>query len=341
MSISAIVRGLLRVIRRKPAVFLYILILTTALLLLGRLIPLGGMLSGLTTLADASFPDSVVAFAQWITVPDMLFYTVAALFAAALLLSMILSLFFSGALGAFADGMRRTDGFRAKSGMGFWGGYKRFMNLATLLFVFLFAFLLLLFVWTVAATPLAIINRAVEVGALKNSVRNVTIAFTAFAAYFGLLFLRVYFFAFLPALYGRTGRPIRSALSYASGRFFRLAKFFFITDVVLIFLTSLYRFTGGALGVLFLNGLLMALSLLFLLFIVFRCDPENGADAAAGSGKNEAEDEDEDEDEDEAEEYDGADEDDEDDEDAEYDEDSEDADADVYDDGEDDDSYGQ
>ena len=264
------ISGFIRLVLSRLGLFIYLLALIVAGALFLYIFPVTEIVSGVIALAESSALSSVVSFAQWIVAEDTVKYTVAFMLAAPLPLALLFSVLFAGALGSFAAGMERVREFPAKTDIRFSSGYKkRFLTVFILAAIVLAITFLLTLVWIIATIPLAIINALAERGALSEAVYNTALAVTALIAYVSLLFIRVYPASFLPALYSGSHRPCVAALSFAGRNFFKVARYFIITDVILVFLFSLYSFFGGALLVLMINCLVTAAMLFFLLYAAF------------------------------------------------------------------------
>ncbi|MDR3120669.1 MAG: hypothetical protein LBU58_04975, partial [Clostridiales bacterium] len=257
-------------LRAKPFLFLYMLVLVTALLLFFRFFPVSDIVMGLFSLSETSALSGLVAFAQWVSAPDMRLYTFLFIFAGALPLAMALALLFAGALGLFAGGMEFTAGFPARPGMGFLSGYRRcFMQLVALFYAAITGLLLMLLVWTIAVTPLAVIDELAGRGALSPVMRNFSIAVTALIVYVGFLFLRIFPLSCVPGLYSGAARPVRSAFSFAGRHFFGVARYFLLADVVMVCFAALYGLSRQNLILFFVNCAVAAATMLFLFFALF------------------------------------------------------------------------
>ena len=127
----------------------------------------------------------------------------------------------------------------------------------------------MLLVWVIGAIPLAIINELRGRGAIQASVYNVTLTLTMLVAYIGLLFIRIFPMAMIPAMYSGSQRPAPAAFSFAGRNFFKLAKFFLITDAIQFFMSSLYNSIGKSLIILFINSILTTTIIFFLFYVIF------------------------------------------------------------------------
>ena len=280
-----LIGGFFKLLINKPALFLYLFILVTAGALFQYIIPAGDILSGLFELAGASAHASVITVAQWITADDMLPYALMFAAAAPLPLAMLCSLLFSGAMGSFAAGMGRARGFPAPADMGVSGGYRsRFFHMFLLFYAALLALFLFAFVWAIAAVPLAIVMELKGRGAIRAAASNAAAAVTALVAYIGFLFLRIYPLSFLPAFYSDAPKPVKAALSMAGKKFFHIAKCFFVSDAVFASAMVLYSISGKPEILLFVNCLICALLVFFLVYAVFDAYPagENSLEEYGG-----------------------------------------------------------
>ena len=260
----------LKFILYRLGLYIYLLALVAAGALTLYILPAAEILSGLTALTETTALASVVSIAQWILSDAIFKYAVLFIVTAPFPLSFLFSLLFSGAFGSFASGMEAAADFPAKPGIGFWSGYKLlFTRVLLTAFVSFVAALSMCLVWTITAVPLAII-KALEVrGALKPLVFNVTLAVTALAAYAGLLFLRAFPMAVIPSLYSRSDAPLRDAFSFAGHYFFRVSKYFIISDIIMFFLITLYVFFNNPIYLLIFNCVIFSALVFFLLFVMF------------------------------------------------------------------------
>jgi hypothetical protein len=248
----------------------YLFLLISAGAFLFYVFPVPEIFSGLMSLADSSALTSVVSFAQWILSGGIFKYTVLFIVMAPFPLSLLFSLLFAGAFGSFASGMEEAGGFPAKPGVGFFSGYGMLFMRVLPLFIVTFAVILsTALIWVIAAVPLAVIKALEERGAFSAVVFNVTLAVTALAAYAGLLFIRICPMAVITALYSGSYRPIRDSLSFLGHNFFKAAKYFLISDVVIFFLVSLYSFFNNSLYVLLINCFVISVLIFFLIFVIF------------------------------------------------------------------------
>ena len=281
-------------IKKRPLIAIYILVLNTALLLLERFISVSDIVLGFTSLANVGLLDSIVSFTQMITGPAMLPYTVLFLLLSSLLIAMLMALLFSGAIGSMARAMKLVDEFPASRKMGFLEGYKsRFVNMLCLFFVGILCFEVLLLIWFVAAIPLAIINKAVEFGALNKVILNSTIVATVFIIYCGSLFVRINFMACIPSFYARTKKKVREGLGYAGESFFGIARYFLIFDVVRIFEMSLNSLFQKNIPMFVIDCLFSTVSILFLMFIIFFFYPIDTDEDESDEDEEDEDDEDE------------------------------------------------
>ena len=265
-----IVFNFLRLIVARFTLYIYLFTLIAAGAMVFRFLSVYELVAGLIILSESSALSSVVSFAQWIIAVDNIRYTFLIIFAAPIPLALIMSLLFSGAIGSFASGMEANCDYPAKKGISFWRGYKkRFAHIFTLFYAALLIALLMIFVWIVAAIPLAIIKELEGRGALRAAVSNVTLAVTALAVYIGALFLRVYTFSFIPALYSRSRKALVSAFSFAGRNFFRAAKYIVITDVIMIFFASLYDYFDNHIYALLIFCMITTTMVFFLLYTIF------------------------------------------------------------------------
>ena len=266
-----------RLLVSRSALFLFLFSLITAGALALHIFPIEEIILGLIALADSNALSSVVSFAQWIIADDIIKYTFIFIFAAPAPLALICSFLFTGAFGSFAKGMEKHCDFPANSRTGFWGGYhSRFMHVTALFFIELIILLLFVFVWTISAIPLAIINELVNRGTLQSFIFNALLAVTLLAAYAGMLFLRIYPMSFIPALFSGAHKPITSAFSFASRYFFRVARCFLIADAVLLLQSALYNYFNKAIHMLVVNCFISSIMIFFLFFIMFETYAEGG-----------------------------------------------------------------
>jgi hypothetical protein len=260
----------LRLLLKKPALFIYLLLLISAGALSLTFFPIVDLVAGLIRLSDQNALAGVVSFAQWILAGDTIKYTIALLFAAPLPISAVLSLLLSGAFGSFAAGMESACGFPAKAGASFPRGLqKRFFHVFLLFYATLTVLLLLTLVWVIAAIPLAVIGELTDRGVFTRAVLNVSVAITALVMYGGSLFLRVYFISFVPSLFSGSHRPVRAAFSFAGHNFFRVARHSVVADIVFIFFVSLYSYLGKAAYMLIVNGFVASFLIFYSLYAAF------------------------------------------------------------------------
>ncbi|MCL2058678.1 MAG: hypothetical protein FWH01_06415 [Oscillospiraceae bacterium] len=258
----------IKVLHVKSALYLYIFIIITAGALALHLFPVVEMVAGLIELADSNALTGVVSFAQWILADDVARYTFMLIIAVPAPLALVCTLLFAGTFGSFASGMETCCGYPAKAGIGLLGGYKKmFVQIFMLFFAVFVLLLLIIFVWIVSAVPLAVINELESRGLIQTAILNASLVLTILVVYLGLLYLRVYAMSFVPALYSNARKPLSSALAFAGRSFFRVAKYFFAADVVLVLIVSLYNYLDKAIYMLLANCLISS-SLIFMLFYV-------------------------------------------------------------------------
>jgi len=276
----------LKLIFTRAALFIYLFVLVVAAALFLYYIPIADILAGLMALAESSVLTSIVSFAQWVTAGVNLRYTALFIVAAPLPFAIISSLLFSGALGSFASGMETALGFPAKYGMDFFSGFRRrFIHFLLLVYITVLIGLLLIFIWVVAAVPLAIIRELEIREMIRDVVLYATLAATALFAYICIIFLRVYSASFMPALYSGAYRPVAASFSFAGRNFFRVSRNYLLSDILLALHLALYYATGGNLYILIYISFVFTLLTFFGVFAVF------DAFAADGYGFEEQDDE--------------------------------------------------
>ena len=264
----SIINKFVKLLIYRSILFLYLFILITAGALAFYIFPITEILSGLIALTDSNVLSSVVSFAQWLIADGVIQYTFMLILAAPAPIALVCSLLFAGAFGSFAKGMEKIRRFPAKPGMSFLSGYhNRFMQVFALFFIVLVLGLLMIFVWIISAIPLAVINELVSRGAMQQSVFYALLAVTALSIYAGMLFLRIYSMAFIPALYSKAHRPLGSAFSFAGRHFFRVAKYFLLTDIVLALQFAMYNYSDKSVFILLINCIIST-ALIFLLFLI-------------------------------------------------------------------------
>jgi len=269
--------GIIKIITVRLPLFAYIFALILICALFFYFFPIAEMAMGVILIAETSALSSVVSFAQWLIADNTIVFTILSILAAPLPLAILGSLLFCGAFGSFASGMDKVSGFPVMAGMGFFGGYrKRFMHVFTLIYISLALLLLMAFVWIVAAIPLAIIRELELRSTLQSTVFNVTLAVTALVAYISLMFLRVYPVSMIPAMFSGSFRPLKDAVSFAGRGFFRVTRYFIVSDIVLVFLFSLYGFLNGPHYLLIINCLISAILVFFLLYSFFDAYARDG-----------------------------------------------------------------
>ena len=261
----------IRLIQYKIRLILYLFFLTiTCVSLLTIIVPAGDIVRGMIALADTNALSGVVSFAQWILAPEMLANTFIFIFTAPVPVALAYSLLLAGALGSFASGMEYACGFPAKAGMSIKTGYRtRFFPVMVLIYATLVIMLLAAVVWVIASAPLAVINELAGRGALSRVIYNATLAVTVFVIYIGSLFLRAVPLSFVPALYSGSRRPFAAALSFAGRNFFAVAKHMLVTDVLFIFILSLYNYFNKSAFVMTLGCMAAAILIFYLLFAAF------------------------------------------------------------------------
>ena len=313
-------KGFFKLVRVRLAIFLYLFALITAGAMLFMFIPVANIVTGLLNITGSNALAGIVSLAQWISDKGTIKYTLFFIAAAPFPLAIAATLLFAGALGSFAAGMQKCVGFPATRGAdfpatrgadtpstrgsdtpskrgadfpvthgaGFIFGYRKRLPQVFFLFytAFLFA-LLLIFIWIIAATPLAIIGELVNQHLLQTIVYVVTLAVTVSIGYLGLLFIRVYPMSFAPAFFSSTQRPVRSALSFAGRNFFRISKFFLAADVIQVIIITICGYYSNKLSIIVLGCLASALIVYFLHYVVFNAYAadgygyDDGQDAAA------------------------------------------------------------
>jgi len=254
----------------RSVLFIYLFALVTACAYIVNIVPIAEIVSGAISLSESSALSSVVSFAQWLMAENNIGYTFLFIFAAPVPFAIIGSLLFAGPLGAFASGMELNGDFPAMVGMGLRYGYgKRLRHVFILFYTSFVVLLALLFVWIIAAIPLAVIKELESRGALQTAVYYATLVVTLLAFYLSLLFLRIYSLSFLPAFYSGTRKAVRSAFSFAGRCFFRTAKFFVAADVTLVLFIVIYTYIDKPAYFFLLNCLLIAAIIFFLVYVLF------------------------------------------------------------------------
>ena len=232
--------------------------------------PLPETLSGIVNITNSDYMGLLISASQLITDVSVLAPVMAAMLALAVLLSLCGALLFTGLLGSVADGVRLCGEFQAVGLSGFTDGYKKkFFSVLILFAVTILSFEFLILVWIISAVPLAVIGKAAEIGVLDRVAYMATLIVTMSIVYFGAMFLRIYSFSCIPAIYSNYKKSIKSGFKCA-GRFFKdFLGYFLFVDVIQLIMLLLYGVADNNTVIFVARCAITAFSMMFLLFVFF------------------------------------------------------------------------
>ena len=263
-------RGYVDFIAVKPFAMLYGLGLTIAVLLFERHNPFIGMVSGLLNITSTDPAVLVVSVTQFLSDTSVLVSVLVGIAISAVVFSVLGSLLFSGFLGSVAEGVDRNVGFPGSAPLGFIAGYRKFMSLSALIAVTVLCLGALLLVWAFSAVPLAVVGRAVELGAINVAALFAASGITLLVVYIGSVFLRVYSLSCLPVIYSGVHNPVRSGFRLAGRNFWEFLSTLFVTDMLVISLLAADVLAGGNIAVFAVRCAFTAAAAAYVPFVVFR-----------------------------------------------------------------------
>ena len=254
----------------KPFVLLYTLILTTLVMMLERYNPLPELLSGLITVTNSDYSGLLVSVTQLLTEASIIAPMILVMLVLAVLLSMAGALLFTGFFGTIADGAEQCGVFTAKKPTGFiWGYRKNFLPMLAVFAVMVIGFELLLPIWLVASVPYAIVAKAVEAGVMNQATLFTTATITFLILYLGATLLRVYTLACIPALYSPVKKPVKVGIKYAGKAFWSLLVYLLCVDFLQALMLIIYAIARENIVLFVVRCGLMAVSVVFILFVLF------------------------------------------------------------------------
>lgn len=211
----------LRAIAKRPVIVWFLGTLALLFLAVNKYNPAISILSGLGKVTKGDVFESIMSLLQIITELRMLVIMLLFIIGLSISSALLAGLIFSGYLKIVSNAVENKNKEKGQFASGF---KKYFLKTLLMSFATVFLSLILLVFAAIASVPSIVTTRAALSGKLEFSIAALFIdVLTASVLFFGLMFFRIYFLFWYPAVFNDDEKPFTAGKKVADKCFWQIA----------------------------------------------------------------------------------------------------------------------
>lgn len=227
-----VIRNSVRVIKKRPFIILYMGALILAYYIIDSYNPITSILAEMNTFFSDDISESIISLLQFIFDPGIFPLMAIMIAGLSVIGGIVWALAFAGYLNVVDNAVDNKPPVKGEYLQGFKGSFLRlaFISMRFLFFAFIFVLFML-----VASVPAIIITKSASLARLDILFAAIFVdVLTAGIIFFGLMFVRIYMFFWLPAAYYHNKKTFTIGKRVSDNGFWSIVKSLILFDIIFV-----------------------------------------------------------------------------------------------------------